>query len=41
MQVGEEMVYSAYNSSPKEVRTGTQAGHEAGGDARPWRDVTY
>jgi hypothetical protein len=29
-QVGEERVYSA---SPKEVRTGTQAGQEAGADA--------
>jgi len=36
-QVGEERVYSAYVhvpvSSPKEVRTGTQAGQEAGADA--------
>jgi hypothetical protein len=36
-QVGEERVYSAYNSIllfiTKEVRTGTQAGQEAGGDA--------
>ena len=37
-QVGEERVYSAYNSIllfiPKEeVRTGTQAGQEAGADA--------
>jgi len=36
-QVGEERVYSAYFhiafSSPKEVRTGTQAGQEAGADA--------
>jgi hypothetical protein len=32
-QVGEERVYSAYSSSPKEVRTGTQAGQEAGADA--------
>jgi hypothetical protein len=31
-QVGEERVYSAY-SSPKEVRTGTQAGQKAGTDA--------
>jgi hypothetical protein len=35
--VGEERVYSAYTStllsSPKEVRTGTQAGQEAGADA--------
>jgi len=35
-QVGEERVYSAYTShccsSPKEVRTGTQAGQEAGAD---------
>jgi hypothetical protein len=28
-------------SSPKEVRTGTQAGQEAGADAEPWRDVLY
>jgi hypothetical protein len=28
-------------SSPKEVRTGTQAGQEAGDDAELWRDVTY
>jgi len=32
-QVGEEMVYSAYTSSWKEGRTGTQAGQEAGADA--------
>ena len=36
-QVGEEWVYSAYTSIPlfitKEVRTGTQAGQEAGTDA--------
>jgi hypothetical protein len=36
-QVGEEMVYSAYNTIvlfiTKEVRTGTQAGQEAGADA--------
>jgi hypothetical protein len=36
-QVGEERVYSAYNSIllfiNKEVRTGTQAGQEAGADA--------
>ena len=36
-QVGEERVYSAYNSillfTTKEVRTGTQAGQEAGADA--------
>ena len=36
-QVGEERVYSAYTStlhlSPKEVRTETQAGQEAGADA--------
>jgi hypothetical protein len=36
-QVGEEMVYSAYTSIllfiTKEVRTGTQAGQEAGADA--------
>jgi len=28
-------------SSWKEVRTGTQAGQEAGADAEPWRDVPY
>ena len=36
-QVGEERVYSAYTSIllfiSKEVRTGTQAGQEAGADA--------
>jgi hypothetical protein len=36
-QVGEERVYSAYTSTLlfiiKEVRTGTQAGQEAGADA--------
>jgi hypothetical protein len=36
-QVGEERVYSAYNSIllfiTKEVRTGTQTGQEAGADA--------
>jgi hypothetical protein len=36
-QVGEERVYSAYTSTllfiTKEVRTGTQAGQEAGTDA--------
>ena len=36
-QVGEERVYSAYTSTllfiTKEVRTGTQAGEEAGADA--------
>jgi hypothetical protein len=36
-QVGEERVYSAYNSIllfiTKEVRTGTQAGQETGADA--------
>jgi hypothetical protein len=36
-QVGEERVYSAYNSIllfiPKEVRTGTQTGEETGADA--------
>ena len=44
-QVGEERVYSAYTSTllfiTKEVRTGTQAGQEAGADAEPWRDVPY
>jgi hypothetical protein len=37
-QVGEERVYSAYTSKLlfiiKEVRTGTQAGQEAGADAK-------
>jgi hypothetical protein len=37
MQIGEERVYSAYTSIllfiTKEVRTGTQAGQEAGADA--------
>jgi hypothetical protein len=34
-QFGEERAYSVYTStsSPKEVRTGTQAGQEAGADA--------
>jgi hypothetical protein len=36
-QIGEERVYAAYTStlgpSPKEVRTGIQAGQEAGADA--------
>jgi hypothetical protein len=40
-QVGEERVYSAYTSIllliTMEVRTGTQAGKEAGADAEPWR----
>jgi hypothetical protein len=44
-QVGEERVYSAYTSIllfiTKEVRTGTQAGQEAGADAERWRDVLY
>jgi hypothetical protein len=44
-QVGEERVYSAYNphccSSPKEVRTGTQADQEAGADAEAMEGVTY
>jgi hypothetical protein len=44
-QAGEERVYSAYISTllliTKEVRTGTQAGREAGADAEPWRDVLY
>jgi hypothetical protein len=48
-QVGEERVYLAYTSillfTIKEVRTGTQAGQEAGADAEamegPWRDVSY
>jgi hypothetical protein len=44
-QVGEERVYSAYSSIllfiTKEIRTGIQAGQEAGADAEPWRDVLY
>jgi hypothetical protein len=44
-QVGDERVYSAYTSIllfiTKEVRTGTQAGQEAGADAESWRDVLY
>jgi hypothetical protein len=44
-QVGEERVYLAYTSIllfiTKEVRTGTQAGQEAGTDAEPWWVVTY
>jgi hypothetical protein len=44
-QVGEERVYSAYTSIllfiTKEVRTGTQAGQEAGADTEPWSDVPY
>jgi hypothetical protein len=28
-------------SSPKELRTGIQAGQEAGADAEAWKDVTY
>jgi hypothetical protein len=32
-QVGEGRVYSAYTSSPTEIRTETQAGQEAGADA--------
>jgi hypothetical protein len=44
-QVGEERVYSAYTSVllfiTKEVRTGTQAGQEAGADTEAMRDVTY
>jgi hypothetical protein len=42
-QVEEERVYTNYTccSSPKEVRTGTQAGQEARADAKPWRDIRY
>jgi hypothetical protein len=45
-QVGEERVYSAYTSMllfiTKEVRTGTQAGQEAGADAEAMEgDVLY
>jgi hypothetical protein len=43
--LGEESVYSAYNSIllfiTKEVRTGTQAGQEAGADAEAMRDLPY
>jgi hypothetical protein len=41
-QVGEERVYSAYTSivlTPKKVRTGTQAGQEAGADAKAMEGV--
>jgi hypothetical protein len=44
-QVGEERVYLAYTSIllfiTKEVRTGTQAGQEAGADAEAMEDVPY
>jgi hypothetical protein len=44
-QVREERVYLAYTSIllliTKEIRTGTQAGQEAGADAEPWRDALY
>jgi hypothetical protein len=42
-QVGEEICLTLPHccSSPKEVRTGTQAGQEAGADAEPWRGVPY
>ena len=49
-QVGEERVHLAYTSIllliTKEVRTGTQAGQEAGSRKqelmlRPWRDALY
>jgi hypothetical protein len=44
-QVGEERVYSAYTSIllfiTKEVRSGTQAGQEAGADAEAMEDVPY
>jgi hypothetical protein len=44
-QVGEKRVYSAYTSIllfiTKEVRTGTQAGQEAGAEQRPQRDLPY
>ena len=44
-QVEEERVYSAYTSIllfiTKEVRSGTQAGQEAGADAEAMEDVPY
>jgi hypothetical protein len=46
-QVGEERVYSAYTSiqyccsSPKEVRTGTQTGQEAGADAEATKGCSF
>jgi hypothetical protein len=44
-QVGEERVYSAYTPycclSPKEVRTGTQAGQKAGADAEAMEGCSY
>jgi hypothetical protein len=44
-QVGEERVYSAYISTllfiTKEVRTGTQAGQEAGADAEAMEGWSY
>jgi hypothetical protein len=44
-QVGEKRVYLAYTSIllfiTKEVRTGTQAGQEAGADAEAMEDVPY
>jgi hypothetical protein len=44
-QVGEERVYSAYTSIllfiTKEVRTGTQAGQEAGADAEAMERCSF
>ena len=44
-QVGEQRVYSAYNSIllfiTKEVRTGTQTGQEAGADAEAMEGCSY
>jgi hypothetical protein len=44
-QVGEERVYSAYDSIllfiTKEVRTGTQTGQEAGADAEAMEGCTH
>jgi hypothetical protein len=40
-QVGEERVYSAYTSTPKEVRIGTQAGQEAGADAEAMEECYF
>jgi hypothetical protein len=44
-QVGEERIYSAYTSIllfiTKEVRTGTQAGQEAGADAEAIEECSF
>jgi hypothetical protein len=36
-----QLTFPLFCSSPKEVRTGTQAGQEAGADAEAMEDVTY